>query len=201
MSQRVGFFGGTFDPPHLGHLILAAEAVAQFKLDVFLWMLTPNPPHKLNAPITPLEHRLAMLERTIADNPTFELSRVDMDRPGPHYTVDSARLLAERYPNAELYLIIGGDSLRDLPTWRRGADLVTEISKIGAMRRPDIAVNLSALESSLPGVTEKTRFIEALLQPISSREIRRRVGAGEMYRYYLTPEVYEYIESQNLYRR
>ncbi|MCZ2128170.1 MAG: nicotinate-nucleotide adenylyltransferase [Anaerolineales bacterium] len=200
MSQRVGFFGGTFDPPHLGHLILAAEAVAQFQLDVFLWMLTPNPPHKIGADITPLAHRAAMVERVIARDSAFALSRVDIDRPAPHYTADSARLLAERYPNAELYMLIGGDSLHDLPTWRRSADLVAEVSKIGVMRRPNDSADLSALEAPLPGITAKTRFLEALLQPISSSEIRRRVKAREMYRYYLPPEVYEYIEEQGLYR-
>ena len=200
MPKRIGLFGGTFDPPHLGHLVLAAEAVSQFKLDTFLWVLTPDPPHKLNTSITPLSHRLPMLQAMIAHDPVFELSRVEIDRPGPHYTIDTVRFLTQQYGDAEIYLLIGGDSLRDLPSWRLSADLVAEVSKIGVMRRPGDFTDLTPIEDKLPGVTSKIHFIEALLQPISSREIRRRVASREMYRYYLAPEVYEYIETHHLYR-
>lgn len=199
-KKRIGLFGGTFDPPHLGHLVLAAEAVAQFKLDTFLWVLTPDPPHKTDLSITPLAHRLPMLQAMIAHDPVFELSRVEIDRPGPHYTIDTVRLLKKQYEDAETYLLIGGDSLRDLPTWRLSADLVAEVSKIGVMRRPGDFTDLAPLEAQLPGVTSKLHFIEALLQPISSREIRRRVASGEMYRYYLAPEVYDYIQTHQLYQ-
>ena len=92
--ERLGVFGGTFDPPHIGHLILAAEACESLQFDCLLWVLTPVPPHKLDQPIRPLEHRLEMLKLAISDNPKFELSRIEMDRPGPHYTVDTMRLLA-----------------------------------------------------------------------------------------------------------
>lgn len=200
MSKRIGLFGGTFDPPHIGHLVLAAEAVSQFKLDKLLWVLTPDPPNKLGKPITPLTHRLPMLQGMIAHNPAFELSRIEIDRPGPHYTIDTVRLLAKQEGDAEIYLLIGGDSLWDLPNWRLCADLVAEVSKIGVMRRPGDFTDLAPLEEKLPGVTAKVHFIEALLQNVSSREIRRRITTGEMYRYYLAPEVYEYIESNHLYR-
>lgn len=199
-KNRIGVFGGTFDPPHIGHLILAGEAVHQFDLSRLLWVLTPHPPHKQDVPLTPLAHRLAMLQGVIAGNPVFELSRLEMERPGPHYTVDTIRLLAEREPQAEIVLLIGGDSLRDLPTWRLAPDLVTAVSKIGVMRRPGSFTDLRALESQLPGVTEKIQFIDALLQPVSSSELRRRIAAGEMYRYYVPPSVYEYIEAHHLYR-
>jgi nicotinate-nucleotide adenylyltransferase len=200
MPKRIGFFGGTFDPPHVGHLILAGEAASQFHLDTLLWVLTPDPPHKLENPITPLHHRLAMLERMVSGNPVFELSRLEADMPGPHYTINSIRLLAEQEPGAEIFLLIGGDSLWDLPAWRLAPDLVTRVSKIGVMRRPGDPDDLSALEAKLPGVTKKLQFIEALLQPVSSRELRRRIAAGEMYRYYVVPEVYKYIEENRLYR-
>lgn len=201
MPKRIGLFGGTFDPPHIGHLILAGEAVFQFQLDKFLWVLTPDPPHKQENPITPLAHRLPMLQSMIAHNPAFELSRIEIDRPGPHYTIDTVRLIASRESDADIYLLIGGDSLWDLPTWRLSADLVAAVSKIGVMRRPGENADLSALEAKLPGVTEKVRFINALLQPVSSSELRRRIAAREMYRYYVTPEVYEYIETNGLYRQ
>lgn len=199
-NNKIGLFGGTFDPPHIGHLILAGEAVSQFKLDRLLWMLTPDPPHKLDNPITPLEHRLPMLQGMIAHNPVFELSRLEIDRPGPHYTIDTVRLLAGQEPNAEIYLLIGGDSLWELPTWRLSADLITAVSKIGVMRRPGDFTDLTAIEAQLPGVTEKIHFVDALLQPVSSRELRRRIAAGEMYRYYVPPSVYDYIETRHLYR-
>ena len=200
MPKRIGLFGGTFDPPHIGHLVLAAEAVSQFQLDKLLWVLTPDPPHKLGKPITPLIYRLPMLQSMIVHDPAFELSRIEIDRPGPHYTIDTIRLLASQNVDAEIYLLIGGDSLWDLPNWRLSADLVAEVSKIGVMRRPGDFTDLAPLEATLPGVTKKIHFIEALLQPISSQEIRQRVAAGEMYRYYLAPEVYEYIETNHLYR-
>lgn len=196
----IGFFGGTFDPPHIGHLILASEAVDEFNISRLLWVLTPTPPHKQEQRITPLEHRLAMLQGMLADNPTFEISRLEIDRPGPHYAIDSVRLLAEQEPSAEIILLIGGDSLWDLPTWRSSSDLVAAVSKIGVMRRPGNHTDISEIEAKLPGVTKKITFIDALLQPVSSRELRRRIEAGEMYRYYVPPSVYEYIESHHLYR-
>ena len=199
-TQRIGLFGGTFDPPHIGHLILAGEAVTQFQLSRLLWVLTPDPPHKQDNQITPLVNRLPMLQGMIAHNPKFELSRIEIDRPGPHYTIDTVRLVAEQEPGAELFLLIGGDSLHDLPTWRLSADLVAAVSKIGVMRRPNDAIDLTSLEAVLPGVTDKVHFIDVLMQPVSSSELRRRIATGEMYRYYLTPEVFDYIETNRLYR-
>jgi nicotinate-nucleotide adenylyltransferase len=199
-SKIIGIFGGTFDPPHIGHLILAGEALAQFQLDRLLWVLTPDPPHKLENSITPLTHRLPMLQAMIRHNPAFEISRIEIDRPGPHYTIDTVRLIAEQNPNAELYLLIGGDSLRDLPAWRLPLDLVAAVSKIGVMRRPGDFTDLAPIEMQIPGVIAKIQFIDALLQPVSSSELRRRIAANEMYRYYLAPEVYDYIETHRLYR-
>ena len=123
MPNRIGLFGGTFDPPHLGHLILASEAQSQLELTRLLWILTPEPPHKHDQLITSVEHRLAMVNLAIADNPSFELSRIELDRPGPHYTLDTIKLVAEQNPNAEIVPIIGGDSLRNLPTWHDLKDL------------------------------------------------------------------------------
>jgi nicotinate-nucleotide adenylyltransferase len=199
-KKRIGFFGGTFDPPHIGHLILAGEAVSQFNLHRLLWVLTPDPPNKQENIITPLEHRLPMLQSMIAHNPIFEISYLEINRPGPHYTIDTIKLLADQEPSAEIFLLIGGDSLADLPTWRFASDLITAVSKIGVMRRPGDFSDLSEIESQLPGVTQKIQFIDALLQPVSSSELRRRIKEGEMTRYYLPQEVFEYIEKNNLYR-
>ncbi|MGC8855434.1 MAG: nicotinate-nucleotide adenylyltransferase [Anaerolineae bacterium] len=199
-KKRIGIFGGTFDPPHLGHLILASEACAQLHLSRLLWVLTPSPPHKRDQTITPLEHRHAMLELALADDPTFELSLVEMNRPGPHYTVDTLHLIAEANPGADLVLLIGGDSLRDLPGWHRPHDLLAACHEIGVMRRPGALTDLDALEASLPGIRSKIRFVEAPLLEIASREIRRRIAQGLPFRYYLPPAVYQYIVEHQLYK-
>jgi nicotinate-nucleotide adenylyltransferase len=162
-------------------------------------MLAPDPPHKQEQPISPLPQRLEMLQRMISDNPSFEISQLEINRPGPHYTIDTVRLLAQQEPNADIILLLGGDSLRDLPTWRLCANLVAEVSKIGVMRRPGDPFDMPALEAKIPGLTEKVVFINAPLQDLASHEIRRRVANGEAYRYYLHPSVYEYIEANHLY--
>ncbi len=197
--SRTGVFGGTFDPPHLGHLILAAEAQAQLGLTRLLWVLTAQPPHKPGQPISPLEHRLAMLELAIAGDPNSEISRIEIDRPGPHYAADTVRILRDRHPETELVYLMGGDSLRDLPNWQRPSDLLAGCRFIGVMRRPGDSVNLSALERLLPGIQAKVRFVDAPLLEISSREIRRRIAEGGHFRYYLPESVYKYIVQQELY--
>jgi len=201
MSKRnIGLFGGTFDPPHLGHLILASEAVHQFELSKVLWVLTPDPPHKRNGTLTPVNHRVEMILRTITDNPVFEISRLELDRPGPHFTYDTCSLYMDQHPGAELTLLLGGDSLLDLPDWHKGAEIVSLVHRIGVMRRPGNMYDLSLLEHNLPGLSQKVIFLDTLLQAVSSREIRHRVAEGLPFRYYLLPSVYEYIETHGLYR-
>jgi nicotinate-nucleotide adenylyltransferase len=200
MQARLGIFGGTFDPPHLGHLILASEARAQLDLARLLWVLTPTPPHKLEQPITPVQDRLAMLQQAIEGEPAFELSRVEVERPGPHYMLDTLRLLADQNPGAKLVLLLGGDSLHDLPAWHRPAELIAACDQIGVMHRPGDSIDLAELEMQLPGLTGKVHFIAAPLLEIASREIRSRVAQGGPYRYYLPPAVYEYIRSHELYK-
>lgn len=199
MTSGIGVFGGTFDPPHLGHLILAAEARFQLELERVLWVLTPFPPHKEGQPITPLHHRLEMVRRVVAQDEGFELSEVEMQRPGPHYTVETLQLLREKYPHERLVLLLGGDSLRDLPSWSRPEQIIALCDEIGVMRRPGDVLDLGRLEGLLPGIRERVRFVNAPLLEISSREIRRRIAQGWPFRYYLPPAVYEYIQAQGLY--
>ena len=199
MPQRIGLFGGTFDPPHLGHLILASEAQSQLELDRLLWILTPIPPHKVDQQITPTEHRLAMVNLAIGDNPLFELSRVELDRPGPHYTLNTIRLIAEQNPGAEIILIIGGDSLRDLPTWREPREIVAACHEIGVMKRPHENAVLDELERDLPGIRAKIHYVDTPLLEIASRELRNRIAEGRSVRYYLPTSVREYIEQKRLY--
>ncbi|MDT8897401.1 nicotinate-nucleotide adenylyltransferase [Thermanaerothrix sp. 4228-RoL] len=198
--SRLGIFGGTFDPPHVGHLILASEAADQLHLDRVLWVLTPDPPHKRGQPITPLAIRLEMVMAAIQDDPSFELSRVEIDRPGPHYAVDTLRILHDLYPEDRLIYLIGGDSLRDLPTWRQPLEFLKACDGLGVMRRPGDAVDLSYLEAVLPGLERKVMFVDAPLLEISSSQIRQRVAGGKAYRYYLPPQVYALVEKYRLYR-
>ena len=200
MPRLIGLFGGTFDPPHIGHLILSAETSAQLGLDRLLWILTPNPPHKQGQPITPLEHRLEMVELAISDNRRFELSTVEIDRPGPHYALDTVKIISEQNPAADLVYLMGGDSLRDLPAWHRPIDLVAELCFIGVMRRPGDSIDLPALEKIIPGLAAKVRYVDAPLLDIAAHEIRQRVADGRPFRYFLPPAVYDYIVEHNLYR-
>ncbi len=198
--MRLGVFGGTFDPPHLGHLILAAEACDQLGLERVLWVLTPNPPHKYWWAITPATVRVDMVLAAIGDNPCFELSRVDLDRPLPHYALETVKLLADTHPEAELVYLMGGDSLRDLPTWHKPAEFVAACQGLGVFRRPYQRPLLKNLEKRLPGVTAKVTWINAPLIDIASHEIRRKVAAGQPYRYYVPDPVFCYIEQNRLYQ-
>ncbi len=198
--RRVGLFGGTFDPPHVGHFILAAEAQHQLSLDKMLWVLTPNPPHKLNREITPLAQRLEMLQAALADSPDFELSRLDIDRPPPQYAVDTVRLCRLLHPQAQVFYLMGGDSLRDLPTWHQAQGLVTSLDGLGVLCRPGSVPDLGVLESLLPGLQPKVHFINAPQIDISASDIRNRARQSRPYRYFLPAPVYEYVAQSGLYR-
>lgn len=199
-SKLIGIFGGTYDPPHLSHLILAEEAMHQLNLERLLFVLTPDPPHKQEQLITPAADRLAMLTAAIGDNDKFEISRVEIDRPGPHYTVDTVHLLQKEFPGAKLIYLMGGDSLRELPNWSRGQEFIQACARIGVMRRLGDNIDLETIEPALPGVSEKVEFIDAPLLEIASHQIRRRIAEGRPYRYYLPPAVVEVILKRSLYQ-
>ncbi|MBN2503455.1 MAG: nicotinate (nicotinamide) nucleotide adenylyltransferase [Anaerolineales bacterium] len=199
--MRIGIFGGTFDPPHLGHLILAAEAQYQLELDRLLFVLTPDPPHKQGQRITALDDRLDLIQAAIAHDSRFQLSRVDIHRPGPHYSVDTVRFLQEQYPSADLFFLMGGDSLRDLPTWYHPVEFIKACNGIGVMHRPDEEIDLSELEQVIPGITAKVIFIKAPLLEIASSQLRDRIREGRPYHYYLPDEVSEIIDQRGLYRK
>ena len=197
---RLGIFGGTFDPPHIGHLILATEAQYQLRLERILWVLTPWPPHKAGQPVSPVEERLELLCISLDGNPDFELARVDIDRPPPHFAVDTVKLLHEAYPEATLVYLMGGDSLADLPDWHAPQEFVQACDEIGVMQRPGWETNLPELEQILPGLTERVSFFQAPLLEISSSHLRQRIADGEPCRYYFLPAVYRLIEKRGLYR-
>lgn len=198
-GERLGVLGGTFDPPHLGHLILAESAASTLGLDRVLFVPAGDPPHKRGRAITATPHRLAMLERAIAGNPRFAVSRVDVDRPGPHYTVDMLALLGKAHPGAQLYFILGGDSLADLVTWRDPVGVVAS-SRLAVMRRPGALVDLDVLEQRVPGVRARTDLADAPLIGISGTSLREQLAQGRSIRYQVPDAVLEYIESRGLYR-
>lgn len=199
-GKRLGIFGGTFDPPHVGHLILAAEARDQLQLDSTIWVLTPDPPHKRGENISSIAHRLDMVELAISEDIGFSLSFVDIDRPGPHYTADTVRLLRRNYPNDELVYLMGGDSLHDLPNWYKAKELLNAVDGIGVMRRPGDDIDLSVLMEKLPQLKEKLNFVTAPLLEISAEQIRRRARQNRTYRYYLLPKIFQYISINHIYQ-
>lgn len=196
----IGVFGGTFDPPHLGHLVLADEGRAACGLSRVLFVVTGQPPHKPHEPISPLDARLAMVEAAIAGNPSFVISRADIDRPGPHYAVDTLRWLAGREPGSSFVYLMGADSLRDLPAWHTPGEFVDACAFVGVMRRPDVEPDMTALESQLPGLSAKVRFFDAPLIDIAAHDIRSRVRSARPYRYLVSQNVADIIERQGLYR-
>jgi len=196
---RWGILGGTFDPPHIAHLVMADQARSQLDLSCVLLVPAGQPPHKLDRPITPIEHRLAMTQLAIADDPSLALSRVDVDRPGPHYTADTLALLHAAHPDDELYLLIGSDSLRDLTAWRDPSRVVAQ-ARLAVMRRPDAELDISRLESALPGISARVEWLDAPWLNISSSDIQRRVRGGGSIRHLVPAAVERYIVEHELYR-
>ena len=198
--MRIGVFGGTFDPPHLAHLILAEEARYQLNLERVLWVLTPISPLKPDSKITPVKQRLELLEAALTENPAFEVSRVDIDRPPPHFAFETLKILNESYSKGELVYLMGGDSLRDLPKWEHPAELIESCHVLGVMRRQGDEIDIANLEKVIPDIRTKVRWIDAPILEISGSQIRDRLKHGEPVRYFLVPAVYQIISDQKLYQ-
>ena len=197
---KLGILGGTFDPVHNGHLVAAAEAWYQLELGRVLLVPAGTPPHKPNMPISPAYHRLRMLELAVAGRSEFEISHVDLERPGPCYTVDTLELLrAERGPNPRFYFIVGSDSLAELATWYRPQRLI-DLSELAVVLRPGTEVDLSQLEERLPGLSARIHWVHMPLLEISSSDLRRRVRSGRTISYLVPRDVERYIHEQKLYR-
>jgi len=200
-KPRIGIFGGTFDPPHIGHQILGMEAYAELGLDILYWVLAPNPPHKLGLKIAPLDLRIQMVRAAIKHDKIFDFSSADIDRPGPHYVLDTVKTFRKLHPDSELFFIMGGDSLRDLHTWHQPKEFVSECDWLGVMHRPGDRIELNDIETVFPGISQKIKFIEAPLLEISSNQIRKLISEGKPFRYYLPPEVYKIIIENELYKK
>ena len=199
--MKVGVFGGTFDPIHNGHLIVAEECRDRLKIDRVLFVPALLPPHKQTRSLTDPCHRMAMVRLAISSNPWFEASSIELDRPGPSYSVDTLRQLRLHQPECtEMFFIMGADSLNELPSWHDPAGLLAACKLVVVNRPGAPAVDSSRLDSLYPGVEERVAVIDLPGLDIASSEIRRRVAAGRTIRYQLPEEVSAYIETNDLYR-
>ncbi len=197
---RVGLLGGSFDPPHIGHLILAEEARDQLGLDTVLFAPAGQQPLKAGQIVTPVADRVRMTELAIAGNPRFALSRGDVDRPGPHYTIDLVQIVAGQLPpGSQLFFLMGFDSLADLPRWREPVKLI-QTAHLVALTRPDVPIDWDKLEAQLPGVRERVRLLDMPELEIASRDLRERVRTCRSIRYMVPDPVKAYIEEKGLYR-
>lgn len=196
-APRIGFFGGTFDPVHHGHLILASYASSGAALDRLLFAPAADPPHK-DTTVSPVSDRIEMLLRAIDPDPRFEMTTVDLDRPGPHYSADTLALLAEQYPAAELYFLMGSDSYRDLPRWHEPLRLFEHADLLVGLR-PKSHFDEDELGRVLPPTRTQTSFVDIPLIEISSTEVRHRVSQRLPIDYLVPRSVQSYIEANGLY--
>jgi nicotinate-nucleotide adenylyltransferase len=198
--MRLGLYGGTFDPVHLGHLILAEQCREACGLDRVWFVVTASPPHKAGAR-TPVAHRLEMARIAVAGHPAFEVSEVEATRPGPHYSVETLEALHCERPGDELFFLIGADSLADLPTWRQPEGIARRAT-IVVVNRPGIDLN-PVDPAALPDFGPGTNPIAVVTIPpigLASRDLRRRLAEGRSVRYMVPRGVEAYIDAQGLYR-
>ena len=196
--MRIGVFGGTFDPIHMGHLIVAEDARAALELDKVLFIPAGQPWFKSYRRITETHHRLAMVRLAVEGNPSFDVTDIEIARTGPSYTVDTLAELREQYPDAEFIVILGVDALREIDRWHQPRKLF-ELASVVGMARPGTAINLSVLHAAIPGSSSRIRLLDSALIDISGTEIRRRVAEGHSIRYRVPAAVERYIRENGLY--
>ncbi len=189
--ERIGVFGGTFDPIHNVHLEIARAALREAGLDRVLFVVSARPPHKHDTACASPEDRYAMVAAAIADEPRMEPSRLEMDRSGPSYMWETLEALKVQYPTSSLYLILGADALKDLPHWRH-PERIMAAARLLVVPRP----GEWDVPSSLAGHYDALRFS---ISPISSTEVRQRIAAGESLDHLVPPTVMRYILERGLY--
>jgi len=197
---RVGLLGGTFNPPHLGHVVCAEEARDALELDVVRLVPAAVPPHKAVPGDPGVQVRLELCRAATAGYPGLEVSAIEAGRPGPSYTVDTLRALHDDSPGDELTFIVGGDQAHGLPTWRE-PEAILELARLGVaereeLRRQDVLDRLAGMR----GVPERLAFFDMPRVDISSTLVRRRVAAGRSVRHLVPPAVADRIASLDLYR-
>lgn len=197
--MRVGILGGTFDPIHIGHLIIATELRHALDLDQVRFAPAADPPHKSDQRITPAKDRVGMLELAIADSAEFAIDRVDLDRTGPSYTKETLATLKLQEPMADFVFLMGADSLRDLPNWNDPGRIL-ELAEIGVAARPEVELDLDDVIARLPRVRDRVTVVPVPLIGISSSDIRRRCAEGAPIAFQVPRPVERYIRERRLYR-
>ena len=199
--MRIGIYGGTFDPIHYAHLVLAEQCREQCQLDEVWFVPAAQPPHKISSAISDAKQRCEMVEFAIAGNPAFRLSRIEFERSGPSYTFMTLEQLKADAPDRELYLLIGADSVRDLPQWRN-PDRILELATIVAVNRGDGPLPDPSPLAAIRGThcPPKIRTVRMPGIDLSSTDIRQRIRDGRSVRYLLPRAVETYIIEHQLYR-
>ena len=196
--MRVGILGGAFNPPHVGHLVCAQEAVVQLELEKVVFMPVGQAPHREIEHDPGAEARLEMVELAAGDDGRFETSRMEIDRAGPSYTADTLRDLRSQSPDDELFLILGGDQAAALPRWHE-PETVLSLATVAVVERSNWSRNAIGITiGRLPGA-ERIRYLDMPVMQISSSSIRRRVREGLPIRYLVPDKVATYIETNGLY--
>jgi nicotinate-nucleotide adenylyltransferase len=202
LPRRIGILGGTFDPPHIGHLWLATLAADAMALDRVLFMPAAQPPHKVGESVSRAADRLLMTRLAIAGNPLFDLCPIEMERPGPSYTIDSVDELERLYPgDTTLYLVMAADSLAQIDAWREPDLLLARIEWIVGPRPGDPLPDRSALEARFGENASRIHLLEGPSLDVSSTALRARVADGHPIRYLVPRGVEELITERGLYRR
>lgn len=198
--MKLGIFGGTFDPVHMGHLILAELCRETLELDEVWFVPAPAPPHKSPQEITAASQRAEMLELAIAGCPHLAVSRIEFEREGPSYTVDTLRQLTDEGADRELFLLIGADSLRDLGSWREPEEIARLATIVAVNRGRDPLPDADQLQSELgPAVAQRVTPVQMPAFDLSATAIRQRVAAGQSVRFQTPRAVEAYIRENNLY--
>jgi nicotinate-nucleotide adenylyltransferase len=195
---RVGILGGAFNPPHIGHVVCAQEALVQLSLEKVVFMPVGEAPHRELESDPGAEARLEMVELATADDDRFEASRLELDRSGPSYTVDTLRQLREQAPDDELFVILGGDQAATLPRWHEPEEVLA-LAQVAVVERVNWSRNAIWIKVGRLKGAERIRYIDMPIVQVSSSGIRRRVGEGRPIRYLVPDKVADYIAENGLY--
>lgn len=200
-ARRIGILGGSFDPPQMGHLILAEYTRETLAMDHILFVPVADHPTKPGEARQPVQHRLAMLELAIGDNPHFSISRVDIDRSGPHYSADTVNIIRAQYPQADLHFVMGGDNLRSLPAWERAEELYRGC-RLAVMKRADENIAADMHGEDLPGLAAQVDIVDVPMLSVwlSSTYVVSRLRNNRSVRYLVPDAVLAYIARNKLYR-
>jgi nicotinate-nucleotide adenylyltransferase len=200
--KKIGVFGGTFDPVHIGHLVAAQIAAEDAGLDLVVFVPAGTPPHKTEQPVTASRHRLEMVRRAVAGNPVFSVSDWEIRQGGRSYTLRTLEYLRSRYADDELYFILGADTLEDLPNWHEPSKVV-ELARIIAVRRPgyDALAALERLSSRIKNIRGRIVYVESPRLEIASSWLRERIRNGRSVDHLIPENVIRYIKENRLYER